>query len=112
MDDTISSPLLREEMSDDDIEETGLRLPFDIRDHFTLRSSIFRFRNRVVMDGVRHQMIFTVDDDEPPRTTPLNISVRRATRYGGAITLIKFALLYVLFFMSGVSSFSFQVTDV
>ncbi|CAK9012941.1 Lipase_3 domain-containing protein [Durusdinium trenchii] len=88
---------------------------FDFIDHFTLRSQVFRHRDKVAISGIRNQLIFSMAEEEEqtweeareqsnmdsPRNKRILVSVKRASMYGGWVFLLKFLYIYVVLFLVG-----------
>jgi hypothetical protein len=89
------------------------RAMFDIEDHFSLRSVLFRHEGKVVVNGVRHQLIFDVasyreggsggGSNGKGGAAHVTIQVKRASLYGGSVMLLKFLYMYIVSVLLGVA---------
>jgi len=75
---------------------------FDVMDHFSLRSSVFRHEDKVIINGVRHQLIFDMEEDSGDRKSGKAVlNVKRASIYGGWVFFLKFLYVYIVVFLTG-----------
>mmetsp|Transcript_33730 Transcript_33730/g.54122 ORF Transcript_33730/g.54122 Transcript_33730/m.54122 type:complete len:1070 (-) Transcript_33730:936-4145(-) len=86
------------------------RTKFDILDHFTLRSSLYRYQDKIVLEGGSQQLIFWVGEEEQEnlsthekKSERVLISVRLAKVYGGWVYVLRFIYMYVVLFLAGVA---------
>ena len=82
----------------------------EMRDHFSLRSALFRHQDKIVMDSFRHQFIFALEEapggntHNPNTDRSIVVSVERAARWGTKVAFAQFMYLYIVVFLFGAAT--------